>query len=193
MIRELCRHCWRTPLCKSAMCPHKVIATTHQPHPTLQRELFVRSGAGLAHQRGQTGAEGSLQALDVSGVDQRSYRTLGTDHARDHLCLGARNDTPEDFHHPPTPVALYDSGDHDSCGQHQPRTANLAAMKRFPEDLQRLRCVACQPSVTSKIFSTGPQRRTRISSPRINFPSRCRLITEPSYSLLLTSIAEANQ
>ena len=145
MIREPCRHRWRTPLCKRAMCSHKVIATTHQPHPTLQRELFVRSSAGLAHQRSQTGAEGSLQALDVGGIDQRSYRTLGTDHARDHLCLSAPNDTPEDFHHPPTPVALYDSGDHDFCGQHQPRTANLAAMKRFPEDLQSLRCVACQP------------------------------------------------
>src|SRR5215213_789385 len=76
MIRELCRHRWRTPLCKRALCSHKVIATTHQPYPTLQRELFVRSGAGLAHQRAQTGAEGSLKALDVGGIDQLSYRTL---------------------------------------------------------------------------------------------------------------------
>src|SRR5215213_9730459 len=127
------------------MCPKEVVATAHQPHPPLKRALLVRSGSGATYQRSQLGPEGGLQTLDVGGVDQRLYRTLGTDHPRDHLCLSAHDDTPENLHHPSALVALYDLGDHYISGQYQPRTANLASRKRLPKNVQSLAGVAGEP------------------------------------------------
>src|SRR5215208_1378051 len=194
MIRK--PRCYRRSalFCETSMYPHEVVAAAHQPHPPLKRAPLMRSGSGATYQRGQPRPEGGLQTLDVGGVDQRSYRTLGPDHPRDHLCLSAHDHTPEDLHHPSALVALYELGDHHPCGQYQPRTANLASMNRLPENVQSLAGIAGEPigyQQNPLYGATGahPDEQT-LDQKAV---ARCWLITEPSHSLLLTSRAEASQ
>src|SRR5215204_5612436 len=77
MICKPCCHRRGALLSKRAMRPQEVVATANQPHPRFYRTVLVCSGAGPTHQRSQPGPEGGLQALDVSGVDQRQHRSLG--------------------------------------------------------------------------------------------------------------------
>jgi hypothetical protein len=108
------------------------------------------SGPAPTRQWSHPCPEGGVKALDVGVVDQCRHRTLAGDHPADRLRPGARDDLPDHFHHPPTPVTFLYPGDHHAFRQHQLRTAHLARVQWLAEDPKRLALVAGEPICDQK-------------------------------------------
>jgi hypothetical protein len=99
---------------------------------------LCRAVARFAHQRGKPATEGSLQPLDVGGVDECLLSALGGSEPLSHFSLRAVNHAPKDPDHPSAGVPLERLGDLNPLRQEKLRPSSLAAANRLAKYLERL-------------------------------------------------------
>jgi len=89
------------------MASHEVVGRADQKHASTQQRLPRGQRAGAPRERGQTGAEGGVQPLDVRRVDLMRAATGRGQHLR-HGRRAAQDDAAGDTHDMALGVALHD-------------------------------------------------------------------------------------